>query len=81
MNPDFVLLNKFIVDVYKDTLKKEGDRLDGLAPKFLAGRLKVQIRNTLCFALLKGNALAVYNQGLRHLAKPPNHLSLNAHAA
>ena len=33
MNPDFVLLNKFIVDVYKDTLKKEGDRLDG-APKF-----------------------------------------------
>ena len=71
MNPDFVLLNKFIVDVYKDTLKKEGDRLDGLAPKFLAGRLKVQIRNTLCFALLKGNALVVYNQGLRHLAKPP----------
>ena len=71
MNPDFLRLNKFIVDRYKDTLKLEGDRLDGQSPKFLLGRFKVQLRNSLCFALLKGNALAAYNQGLRFLAKPP----------
>jgi len=71
MNPDFLELNKFIVDRYKDTLKHEGDRLDGHSPKFLLGRFKVQLRNSLCFALLKGNALAAYNQGLRFLAKPP----------
>jgi hypothetical protein len=71
MNKDFTTLNKFIVDRFRDTEKKAHERLDGLSLKYLTGRFKVQMRNSLCFALLKGNALAAYNQGLRYMSKPP----------
>jgi hypothetical protein len=71
MNSDFDALIKFMVERFRDTQKLEPERDDGVDAKVLAGRFKVQIRNSLCFALVKGNALAVYNQGLRYMSKPP----------
>ena len=69
MNLDALI--KFMVERFRDTQKLEPERDDGMDAKVLAGRFKVQIRNSLCFALVKGNALAVYNQGLRYMSKPP----------
>ena len=71
LNADFVALNKFIVDRFRATQSELPDRTDGLSVKYLTGRFKVQIRDSLCFALIKGNALAAWNQGLRHTCKPP----------
>jgi len=71
MNKDFGTVNKFIVDRFRNTEKTSGERFDGLSLKYLTGKFKVLMRNSLCFALLKGNALAAYNQGLRYMSKPP----------
>ena len=70
LNSDFVTMNKFIVDRFRSTFSKT-ERTDGLSLKQLTGRFKVQMRNALCFALVKGNALSTWNQGLRHASKPP----------
>jgi hypothetical protein len=71
MNQDFGNLIKFVIDQFRDKQKKGPPREDGVSPKVVTGRFKVLLRNSLCFALLKGNALAVFNQGVRHMSKPP----------
>ena len=71
MNSDFRELMKFIVDHFKDSQKTAPIRIDGLSPKTLAGRFKVQVHNSIGFALLKANALATYNQGTHQIVKPP----------
>jgi len=71
LNADFVVMNKFIVDRFRSTQNTLPDRTDGLSLKYLTGRFKVQLRNSLCFALIKGNALSTWNQGLRYTSKPP----------
>jgi hypothetical protein len=70
LNKDMVDLQKCIVKTFKDSLGGS-PRDDGLSNKILAGRFKVQLKNSLCFGLLKGNSLAVYNQGVRAVSKPP----------
>ena len=71
MNDDFRVLLKFVVDRFKDSQKTAPRRMDGLSPKTLSGRFKVQVRNSIGFALLKANALATYNQGTHQTVKPP----------
>ena len=63
MNEDMTKLIKFMVACFKDTHSKKPQRLDGLAAGVLKGRFKVELRNSICFALVRGNALAVDNQG------------------
>jgi len=71
MNNDFRELVKFVVDSFKASQKAAPRRMDGLSPKTLVGRFKVQVRNSIGFALLKANALATYNQGTHQIVKPP----------
>ena len=44
----------------------------GVTPAMLKGRFKVHLRNAICFAVLRGNALAVHNQGVNGgVVRPP----------
>ena len=70
-NQDMHELTKVLTKTFKKTHKAEGPRFGGLKVSELGGRFKVQMRNSLCFALLKGNALATYNQGTGCVVKPP----------
>ena len=62
MNADMAKLIKLITQFQKANLSK-APRADGLGPKDLKGRFKVRMRNTLCFALVRANALSIVNQG------------------
>jgi hypothetical protein len=71
MNKDMTKLLKAIVAQFEDTQKTQPHRADGLRPGFLRGRFKKELKNSICFALLKGNALAAHNQGTNGVAYPP----------
>jgi len=71
MNEDMNQVVKFIVDFHRGQLKRIRDRADGLTVAVLKGKFKVQLKNSLCFALLRGNALAMYNQGMPSVTQPP----------
>ena len=71
MNADMKLLLKFIVNRFKETQRAQPPRLDGQDPRVLRGRFKAELRNSICFALAKGNALAMHNQGTTGVVKPP----------
>jgi hypothetical protein len=71
MNKDFVSLQKVFTDQYKVMLDSAPPRTDGVSVGHLRGRFKTELRNALCFALVKGNVLATYNQGLGCVRKPP----------
>ena len=64
MNDDMKTLLTFILKRFTDTQGKP-ERPDGVEPRVIKGRFKVELRNSICFALLKGNALAMSNQGCR----------------
>jgi len=70
MNEDMTKLCKFIVECFKSTESKKPLRLDGLAAGVIKGRFKVQLRNAICFALVRGNALAIDNQGANGITHP-----------
>ena len=70
MNKDMTKLLKVIVAQFEDTQKTQPHRA-GLRPGFLRGRFKKELKNSVCFALLKGNALAAHNQGTNGVAYPP----------
>ena len=69
MNEDMNQLIEFMEKCFKANQSKER-RFDGLLPKILKGRFKVELRNTLCFALVRGNALAINNQGFHGVTHP-----------
>ena len=71
MNKDMTRLLECIVERFKDSQKRQAERADGLRKEILRGRFKVELRNSLCFALLKGNALAMSNQGNNGVSTPP----------
>ena len=64
MNDDMKDVMEFITSRYKLTVKRAGHRNDGVEPKFLKARFKQQLKNSLCFAVARGNALAMVNQGV-----------------
>ena len=53
MNEDMNQVVKFIVDFHRGQLKRIRDRADGLTVAVLKGKFKVQLKNSLCFALLR----------------------------
>ena len=71
MNKDMSELLKVLVTSFGDNLKRQPSRADGLSQGLFQGRFKQELRNSVCFALLKGNALAAYNQGTNGVAHPP----------
>ena len=64
MNADMKQLMKLIVQRFKDNQRHQPPSSDGIAANVLKGRFKVQLRNAVCFALIRGNALSVSNQGV-----------------
>lgn len=70
MNDDMQTVLKFTVDRFKEYQRHLPARLDGIEPKIILGRFKVELKNSICFALLKGNALAMNNQGVRGVVCP-----------
>ena len=69
MNEDMKHVLKFMENCFK--LNQSRDRRsDGLAPAVLKGRFKTELKNTLCFALVRGNALVLNNQGLNGITHP-----------
>ena len=68
-NEDMKRLLKFMEDCFKLNQSRER-RCDGLFPEVLKGRFKVELKNTLCFALVRANALALNNQGLKGVTSP-----------
>ena len=72
MNKDMTELTKSIVQRFKDYQKLQPATDEGVAAKFLTGRFRVRLRNSICFALVRGNALAMHNQGVNGgVVKPP----------
>ena len=53
-----------MVERFKDHQKAQPASLEGIDANILKGRFKVQLRNSICFALIRGNALSVFNQGV-----------------
>jgi len=71
MNTDMLKLQKIFVEQYKETLSVAPPRTDGVSVGRLQGQFRNQMRNSLCFALVKGSALSTYNQGMPFVCKPP----------
>jgi len=71
MNKDMTKLFKIIVTKFEDNQKTQPRRADGVPQGLLRGRFNRELRNSVCFALLKGNALAAYNQGANGVSQPP----------
>ena len=69
INEDMTKLMKFMV-LLQGKLQQKESRLDGLALKELKGRYKVELKNTLCFALVRANALSLCNQGVNGITHP-----------
>jgi hypothetical protein len=64
MNQDMKQLMKFMVQRFKDYQHLQPPSNDGLPASVLKGRFKIALKNSVCFALLRGNALSVNNQGV-----------------
>ena len=45
-------------------------RDDGIPLSTIKGRYKVQVRNAICFGLLRGNALAMHCVGRPYVSRP-----------
>ena len=69
LNEDMEKLLKLMVQHFKDN-QPSTPRFDGLSVATLKGRFKKELKNSVCFALLKGNALAMNNQGHSGVSLP-----------
>ena len=69
MNSDMNELLKSMEKCFKFNQTK-ARRFDGLEPGVLRGRFKTEMKNTICFALARGNALSICNQGLNGITHP-----------
>ena len=70
MNSDMQELVKTMVTRFKETQTGEPESENGIPPAELKGRFKVHVRNSICFALVKGLALAMNNQGVKGVVTP-----------
>ena len=72
LNKDMNQMCKLILQRFKehqDTLPRLSS---GITTAVLKGRFKVHLKNAICFAILKGNALAIHNQGVHGgVVSPP----------
>ena len=60
MNADMKQLMKSMVECFKDHQKLVAANVP-----------KAELKNAICFALIRGNALAVSNQGVHGVRTPP----------
>ena len=65
MNQDMTELMKSMEQRFKDYQKLQPVTDEGVPARFLSGRFRVRLRNSICFALVRGNALVMHNQGVR----------------
>ena len=70
LNEDMHKLMKLMVNRFKETQEGEPESDEGIAPSQVKGRYKVFLRNTICFALVKGLALAMNCQGSKGVLHP-----------
>lgn len=70
LNEDMKQLMKVMVNRFKDTQEDEPEREDGLELSQVKGRYKVYLKNTICFALVKGLVLALNCQGVKGVVHP-----------
>lgn len=70
LNKDMRQLMKVIVDRFKEGQEGEPEREDGVRPSQVKGRFKLHLKHCLCFALVRGLALATNNQGMRGVVRP-----------
>ena len=70
MNGDMSKVLKFVVDCFKEVHSKLPKRMDGLSMGTLKGRFKLELKNSICFALIRGNSLVLNNQGVRGVVSP-----------
>jgi hypothetical protein len=64
LNEDMKQLMKLILQRFKDNQQGMPPTSEGLPPSILRGRFKVELKNSICFALVRGNALSMNNQGV-----------------
>ena len=64
MNDAMKHMMDFMASRYKLATKQAGERSDGVQTKTLKARYKREMKQSICFALARGNALAVMNQGV-----------------
>src|SRR4051795_4455343 len=72
MNADMKQLMKVMVDRFKDNQKGQPSSIEGIGASVLKGRFKMQLKNAICFALIRGNALSLYNQGVNGGVRTPS---------
>lgn len=70
VNADMTELLKFYGAHFKDHMKALPPAQDGVTLAQKKGNYMRQLRNTLCFALVRGNCLSIYNQGRAGVATP-----------
>jgi len=70
LNKDMQQLMKIMVERFKENQEGEPEREDGLQAGHLKGRFKVYLKNSICFALIKGLTLATSNQGIKGVVRP-----------
>ena len=63
MNADMKQL-KLMVERFREHQKGQPPSPEGIDAKIVKGRFKVQLKNSICFALVRGNALSLFNQGV-----------------
>ena len=64
MNQDMNKLLKHMTERFKDYQQTLPPSNDGVLAKVLKGRFKAELKNSICFALVRGNALSLNNQGV-----------------
>ena len=69
-NEDMKKLLKVMAVKFKDTQSGEPQREDGLETSVLKGRFSTLLRHSVCFALVKGTALALSCQGSKGILNP-----------
>jgi hypothetical protein len=69
-NDDMKQLMRLMQSRFKEAQEDEPERDDGLGQAQVKGRYKVFLRNSICFALVKGLALAANCQGVKGVLHP-----------
>ena len=72
MNGDMKQLMKLMVARFKDNQKGQPPSMEGIDANVLKARFKVQLKNAVCFALIRGNALSLFNQGVNGGVRTPS---------
>jgi hypothetical protein len=68
LNDDATSMMKWMCKVFNKTVTQTRD--DGIPVEVIKGRFKAEVRNAICFGLLRGNALAMHSAGRPFVDRP-----------